>query len=569
MDDNLSPTRRAGLLAPVFALRHDDDLGIGDTLAVRNAADFCARNGFTILQILPIHDTVGDHSPYNPISSRALSPTLLHLDPASIPGLSLAHIHQVAPADVLSELRGDIVRHDIVHTLKLEVLRESARCFFAEPEVWPEEHEDLRGFQHREAAWLEPYLLFRVLLEIYDDQADWRKWRAEHRSPATAHEAILGSADREMFEERMRTNAYIQWLADRQWRGVKAHCETLGVQLMGELSYGVGFSSADVWAHPELFHLDWCVGTPPLAAFDTTPESERWGQNWGFPAYNWNAHRAAGHAWLRSRVLHERRYFHILRIDHLRGYFRAYLFPWHGGGTHSHFAKLSAEQAASLSGGRLPRFLPGPDDDPDAARENDLLGREIIQTIQSAAGDMELIAELMGDFPDYMRKALQDLDLPNLTFPQLEESGNEHFRKRSLIAYANHDNAPLAVLYPQLLAESRRDSSSPSATKLRRLLDFIGCSCDEPEDFDEELLSRFHNAIVDSPCEFAVLMISDLFGLPLRFNLPGSHGNETWCARLPSTLEKLEKHPQSAQLLHNLRHRLLQESPDPLPPVGA
>ncbi|MES2569491.1 MAG: 4-alpha-glucanotransferase, partial [Verrucomicrobiota bacterium] len=45
--------------------------------AVKDAIEFCAENGFTVLQILPIHETFGDHSPYNPISSRAHSPALV------------------------------------------------------------------------------------------------------------------------------------------------------------------------------------------------------------------------------------------------------------------------------------------------------------------------------------------------------------------------------------------------------------------------------------------------------------------------------------------------------------
>lgn len=64
----------AGLLVPVFALRHANDFGIGDTLAMKEAVTFCKENRLAVLQTLPIHETIGDHSPYNPISSRALSP---------------------------------------------------------------------------------------------------------------------------------------------------------------------------------------------------------------------------------------------------------------------------------------------------------------------------------------------------------------------------------------------------------------------------------------------------------------------------------------------------------------
>ncbi|HEY8965392.1 MAG TPA: 4-alpha-glucanotransferase, partial [Candidatus Methylacidiphilales bacterium] len=66
---HLDPERKlTALLAPVFALRRDKDAGVGDTQAVREAVDFCAKMGFSVLQMLPIHETVGDHSPYNPVS---------------------------------------------------------------------------------------------------------------------------------------------------------------------------------------------------------------------------------------------------------------------------------------------------------------------------------------------------------------------------------------------------------------------------------------------------------------------------------------------------------------------
>lgn len=79
MNEKPFEKRRAGLLAPVFAMRHSDDFGIGDTRAVKEAVDFCADNGFKMLQLLPVHETFGDHSPYNPISSRALSPAYVYL----------------------------------------------------------------------------------------------------------------------------------------------------------------------------------------------------------------------------------------------------------------------------------------------------------------------------------------------------------------------------------------------------------------------------------------------------------------------------------------------------------
>src|SRR6185369_17054903 len=123
--------KRAGLLVPVFALRHAHDFGIGDTLAVSEAIDFCATNGFALLQILPIHETVGDHSPYNPISSRALSPALLALTEEAVPGLIASERDRAAPDSWLAQLRAGPVKQNSVQPLKLQILLAAHRSFRA------------------------------------------------------------------------------------------------------------------------------------------------------------------------------------------------------------------------------------------------------------------------------------------------------------------------------------------------------------------------------------------------------------------------------------------------------
>ena len=67
----------AGILEPVFAIRTEDDLGVGDTEGVRQMIHWCARHRLNIFQTLPINETSDDHSPYNAISSLALEPGTL------------------------------------------------------------------------------------------------------------------------------------------------------------------------------------------------------------------------------------------------------------------------------------------------------------------------------------------------------------------------------------------------------------------------------------------------------------------------------------------------------------
>src|SRR5947208_15223945 len=81
---DLSPDKKiAGVLVPLFALRGEEDLGIGDIGALREFIDWSAAIGLKVIQLLPINETGADNSPYNAISAMAIDPTTLHLAPNS------------------------------------------------------------------------------------------------------------------------------------------------------------------------------------------------------------------------------------------------------------------------------------------------------------------------------------------------------------------------------------------------------------------------------------------------------------------------------------------------------
>jgi len=538
--------RRAGLLIPVYALRRDGDFGIGDTRAVKQAIDFTTELGMSVLQILPIHETFGDHSPYNPISSRALSPALISLEPEDVPGLTKDILDEAAPQSWLTQLRTGNVRHEAVHPLKTQVLLLAYYRFGSEPEG--SLHRDFDQFRKDHASWLESYTLYRLLIREYEGNMVWEDWRPEHRGYESSLSWLHRHPRRESIEVLRNGLAFIQWVAWRQWKEVRAHADDKGVRLMGEISFGVGVNSADVWANPPLFDLAWSMGTRPLAHFDTSKDAERWGQNWGLPPYRWENHRSTGFAWLRSRVTWEKEFFHACRLDHLRGYFRGYMFPWGGGARHVEFSNLTEAEASLKTGGLLPRFVPGPDDDPVSAQMNELQGREILGQIIDAAGEMDLVAEIMGEMPAYMASTLDQLELANLSFPQLLRTPKGaiippgDFREYSLATYANHDNAPLASLYLHLKAQADQDAKGTGASELKALLAFAGIKGKAPDQFDNGVLSAFEKSLFETRSRLAVLMCSDLLGIPLRFNLPGSYGRGTWSDRLEHPLAELATH---------------------------
>jgi 4-alpha-glucanotransferase len=554
--------RRAGLLVPVFAMRHRDDFGIGDTRAAREAIDFCVANSFAVLQLLPIHETFGDHSPYNPISSRALSPAYVHLVPDEVPGLLPEDLERAAPHAWLAQLRTGIVKHGSVHPLKMQVLQLAWHRFLTGD--YGSLMEEFRVFEEEEKIWLPHYTLFRLLIREYEGNTEWLDWRPEHRTWQSAEDWLMRHPDRAELEDIREGYAYAQWIAHRQWDGVRQYADKRNVMLMGEMSFGVGRGSSDVWGNPELFDLEWNLGSRPLTHFDTSKDAERWGQNWGLPAYRWENHRSTGFAWLRSRVSGERRFFHICRLDHLRGYFRAYMFPWPGGARHSEYSNLTEEEASLKTGGKLPRFVPGPDTDPQSALMNELQGRELISVIREASGPMELVAELMGEMPEYMSRALRELPLANLLFPQLEQyvQGGDPkdivLRELSLATYANHDNAPLATAYPHLQRAAANNPGGREASELAWLLGFAGWQGDPPDELNEPLLYALQSALFKTPCKLAVLMCSDLLGVPLRFNLPGSYGIETWCDRLDLPFAGITDHAIFAGRVAAARNLILE-----------
>jgi 4-alpha-glucanotransferase len=108
---------------------------------------------------------------------------------------------------------------------------------------------------------------------------------------------------------------WLQEALDAQFSKVSKAVADLGIVLEGDLPILMNEDSADVWAHPEIFHSELSAGAPPDMY---SPE----GQNWGFPIYNWEALAAQGYAWWKERLAVAQKYFKAYRIDHVLGFFR-------------------------------------------------------------------------------------------------------------------------------------------------------------------------------------------------------------------------------------------------------
>src|SRR5713226_2828434 len=129
----LSPKQPlAGILEPVFAIRTEEDLGIGDTEGVRQMIDWCHRHGLSIFQTLPINETSDDNSPYNALSSLAIEPATIAVSPRHVPDLAEQTFRQFAQPDLLARLRQGPVNYSAVKALKRSLLQAAFDSFLVQ-----------------------------------------------------------------------------------------------------------------------------------------------------------------------------------------------------------------------------------------------------------------------------------------------------------------------------------------------------------------------------------------------------------------------------------------------------
>ena len=412
-----------------------------------------------------------------------------------------------------------------------------------------DEDQMTRAFLAENADWLSDYALFRVLMEENGNLPTWDRWLPEHQTTRRAHTWLLALPEKRR-TELMRKQlffAYVQWVAFSQWQSLKSYGAAQRVYLMGDIPFGVGRYSADVWANRAIFDLTWSGGAPPEKVFKVDAFTEKWGQNWGIPNYRWDEMRRRDFDWWRTRVGNIQKTFHLYRIDHALGFFRIYSFPWTPD-RNAEFLPLSEAEAAARTGGRLPGFKQFPDDTIEHKAANQTQGEELLRMVLESSGDTSVVAEDLGVVPEYVPTTLQKLGIPGFRIPSLfrEPDGSYSDAKKypnlSLAQAATHDHPPLAASWKDLWQNiDRGNNVEESRRELRRVMAFAGLRGQEPpRDFSSELHQAYLRTILESNSWLAVTMITDVFGETTRFNTPGAVSTENWSVRQSHTVKELE-----------------------------
>jgi 4-alpha-glucanotransferase len=523
---SLRRRRRAGVVVPLFALRSasSQPWGLGDISDIPRLAGWASRAGFSVLQFLPINEVSGvDASPYAAISAFAIDPVFLSLEDCE-------DFRAIGGRDALpAELKAELAKAAALPRVDWKVVRAaktkaSALAFDRfRREEW--DKKTTRGrmlavFMQDHRAWIDDHALFVTIHEKF--KTSWREWPRGFRD----REANAMAEVRRAHEHDLLRVAWLQWQLDVQWRTARQAALKLGVDLMGDLPFMVGMDSSDVWANRHLFRLDWHVGTPPVGDDPA--------QDWGLPAYDWEAHKKSDFAWIKARAKRAGELFGGYRIDHALGFYRTY------------YRSEDGEQSGFT---------------PPEEREQIALGERILRLMGRFG---EVVAEDLGAVPGFLRPSLEKLGVPGYRVLRWEKDGDkfrdpQSWNACSVATASTHDTEPLAAWYDGLSPEERE--------QLKALPPLSGL--DPARNFDDEVRRIFLKALYAAPSTLALLLLQDALGTRTRINTPGTVSPDNWTYRTVKSLDELLADEGALRFLRELAEETGRASPEPQPQTPA
>lgn len=291
--------------------------GIGD-LGPRATAFLAslAEAGQKLWQVLPLGPTGYGDSPYAPFSSFAGNDLLLSPELLQAEGLLDTSDLENRPAfDPLCIDYGALI------AWKRPLLTKAAKAFLGRAK--PSRLAAFETFRKNQGSWLEDYALFMAIKVDYDARArlagvEGARWNNYWPRALALREAQALAAESLARSEEITQIMVLQFLFFEEWARLRAQAAGLGITIVGDLPIFVAEDSCDAWTRRELFRLDPRAKAIEVAGVPPDYFSED-GQLWGNPLYAWEAHKAEGFAWWRSRLGAALGLYDVVRLDHFRG----------------------------------------------------------------------------------------------------------------------------------------------------------------------------------------------------------------------------------------------------------
>ena len=465
----MTPDRTSGLLLHPTSL--PGPVGSGDFAAGPWFIDRLAQMRQSWWQMLPIGPTGYGNSPYQSPSTFAGNPLLIGFEP--LVGEGLLTKRELSSIGTITD--GDI-DFDTMIPLRISVLDRITAGFTDRASSAMTTAFEAFVARH-DPVWLEDFAVFTAVKREHE----LRPWWEWDRALAQRHSEALDETARALSQSIARVKIE-QFLFDRQLRDLRALAAANGIGLIGDIPIFVAHDSADVWANPELYHLDES-GMPTVVAGVPPDYFSATGQRWGNPLYDWDRHAETGFAWWEHRLRRMFEFFDLVRVDHFRGFAAS----WH----------IPVEEPTAVNG----TWVEAP-------------GEQLFDALVSRFPRLDVIAEDLGLItPDV--EALRDrYGLPGMKVLQFgfgTESAHaiSEFRPNIVAYTGTHDNDTARGWFDS------RPEDDPD--ELEAALAELGSSA---ETFAWDLVT----AVMESVADTAIIPVQDLLGLgtEARMNEPGT-----------------------------------------------
>ncbi|KAK8919301.1 4-alpha-glucanotransferase DPE2 [Platanthera zijinensis] len=171
-----TPWRGAGVAIPMFSVRTNEDLGVGEFLDLKLLVDLAVESGFHLIQLLPINDTSvhgmwWDSYPYSSLSVFALHPLYLRVQ------LLSENIPDNLKQEILMEkkrLDKKDVDYEATMAAKLAIAK---KIFIMEKDQILNSSLFIKFVSDNE-EWLKPYAAFCFLRDFFgtSDHSQWGRF---------------------------------------------------------------------------------------------------------------------------------------------------------------------------------------------------------------------------------------------------------------------------------------------------------------------------------------------------------------------------------------------------------
>ncbi|MCI4625688.1 MAG: 4-alpha-glucanotransferase [Candidatus Magnetoovum sp. WYHC-5] len=290
-----------GVAVPVFALRTDESVGVGEFLDIVKLGLWCKKAGLDMIQILPVNDTGDDTSPYNALSAFALHPIYIRLQ--EVNGWEEFKDEIAAEKDVLQGYKK--IEYKKVMAFKYVILRR----IYNNNKFSIKSDPGLINWINDNSSWAKTYCVYKVLKDI-NEKRSWHEWTYLHDP---THEDINNYWNQN--QDEVMFYAWIQYILETQLKKTSETLEDMGLRIKGDIPILINEDSAEVWGNRNYFDPSMRAGAPP----DMFSEE---GQYWGFPCFKWDVLEADNYSWWRNRLSQASKFYHAYRIDHVLGFFR-------------------------------------------------------------------------------------------------------------------------------------------------------------------------------------------------------------------------------------------------------